>query len=239
MDNPEKLKRLAQRERDLTTNMRRWPSVNFRDDATYFYVFDLPELNGPVLTEESLRTINRVALSIQNPQAGGHIRNYGGMAVGNVRLMDASEVPEAMRNFLRNLNEAHQRRMDPVWMAVQAHHRLVQIHPFMDGNGRSARLLMNFILRREGLSTVLLEELWRPEYMSALSHRLVCPAVDQRYKRKWHFTRVESRANTTKRKLEEEEGMSNCSESMLKQADEEQRDVTSISTTIRLNKCLV
>jgi len=39
----------------------------------------------------------------------------------------------------------------PVELAALTHHRLVAIHPFIDGNGRTARLMMNLILMRPGI----------------------------------------------------------------------------------------
>ena len=41
-------------------------------------------------------------------------------------------------------------RIHPVILAAEMHERLVSIHPFVDGNGRTARLLMNLILARNG-----------------------------------------------------------------------------------------
>ena len=48
----------------------------------------------------------------------------------------------------RLVEELNKRRdaMHPVLLAAYAHRRLVDIHPFQDGNGRTARLLMNLIL---------------------------------------------------------------------------------------------
>jgi Fic family protein len=42
-------------------------------------------------------------------------------------------------------------RLHPLLLAADLHQRLVNIHPFVDGNGRTARLLMNFVLLRNGL----------------------------------------------------------------------------------------
>jgi fido (protein-threonine AMPylation protein) len=52
-------------------------------------------------------------------------------------------------------------------VAVQMHARVIQTHPFEDGNGRTSRLLMNVILNRLGLRTIAIE---RPkqEYFEAL-----------------------------------------------------------------------
>ena len=56
----------------------------------------------------------------------------------------------------------------PVLLAAWAHRRLVDIHPFADGNGRTARLLMNLILVNRGYFVVSIPPVLRQEYISAL-----------------------------------------------------------------------
>jgi len=53
-------------------------------------------------------------------------------------------------------------------IAFTAHRRLVDIHPFNDGNGRTARLLMNLILLRAGYPPVAVRPEDRLEYIRAL-----------------------------------------------------------------------
>jgi Fic family protein len=65
-----------------------------------------------------------------------------------------------------------QEKMDlhPVRFAAHAHFKLVDIHPFVDGNGRAARLLMNFILMKYGYPIAIFEceTEKRKSYYSAL-----------------------------------------------------------------------
>ena len=58
--------------------------------------------------------------------------------------------------------------MHPVEFAAYAHRRLVDIHPFQDGNGRTARLLMNLILINQGYCIVSIPPVWRHDYITAL-----------------------------------------------------------------------
>ena len=58
--------------------------------------------------------------------------------------------------------------LHPVEMAAQAHYRLVSIHPFVDGNGRSARLLMNMILMMGGYPPAIIRKEDRLAYVNAL-----------------------------------------------------------------------
>jgi Fic family protein len=54
--------------------------------------------------------------------------------------------------------------------AFTAHSRLIAIHPFNDGNGRTARLLMNLILIRAGYPPITVRPEDRPAYIRALQH---------------------------------------------------------------------
>ena len=77
------------------------------------------------------------------------------------------EVPARMEAFVANLND-QKNRMHPVLFAAYAHRHLVDIHPFVDGNGRTARLLMNLALIHKGYCVVSIPPIWRTDYISAL-----------------------------------------------------------------------
>ena len=58
--------------------------------------------------------------------------------------------------------------LHPVELAAIAHHKLVHIHPFADGNGRAARLFMNLILMQKGYPMVVILKNDRQKYYRAL-----------------------------------------------------------------------
>ena len=58
---------------------------------------------------------------------------------------------------------------DAVVFAADLHHRLAAIHPFDDGNGRMARLLMNLVLMRAGYPPAVIRQENRPAYYGALA----------------------------------------------------------------------
>ena len=77
------------------------------------------------------------------------------------------DVPARMADLvdlLRTTPNVH-----PVVFASDVHHRFAAIHPFDDGNGRMARLLMNLVLMRAGYPPAVLRQQNRPAYYGALA----------------------------------------------------------------------
>ena len=63
---------------------------------------------------------------------------------------DTKDVPRLVREFLDWLNSEQAKRINPVILAGIAHYEVARIHPFIDGNGRTARLLASLILYKSG-----------------------------------------------------------------------------------------
>ncbi len=63
----------------------------------------------------------------------------------------------------------HSKELHPLEIASLLHYRFVRIHPFDDGNGRIARLLMNFVLMRKGYPPVIIRSAEKNDYLNALS----------------------------------------------------------------------
>lgn len=55
-------------------------------------------------------------------------------------------IEEQMEDFMRQYKEMEKEKVHPVLIAAYLHDTLVGIHPFIDGNGRTSRLLMNLYL---------------------------------------------------------------------------------------------
>ena len=77
------------------------------------------------------------------------------------------QVPHLMDELFLQYKR-QKRSLHPVELASWIHNRLVQIHPFSDGNGRSARLLMNWILMRNGFPPAIIEASNKEEYYKAI-----------------------------------------------------------------------
>ena len=102
------------------------------------------------LNERELLTIHNLILRGIIPEEAGKYRKV------QVLIKGSSHVPpqpflvaKAMEDyfiwFLENKNKMH-----PIILAAEMHERLVTIHPFIDGNGRTSRLVMNLILLQHG-----------------------------------------------------------------------------------------
>lgn len=82
-------------------------------------------------------------------------------------LPDPKSVPHLMHEWLEKTAE-QRRKLHPVVFAALAHKDLVFIHPFVDGNGRVARLVMNLALLQEGYPIAIIPPVMRPEYIRSL-----------------------------------------------------------------------
>ncbi|MDR2951952.1 MAG: Fic family protein [Treponema sp.] len=82
-------------------------------------------------------------------------------------LVKAKEVPVKMKEYIQWINK-NRDSLHPVMFAAEAHRRLVNIHPFTDGNGRISRLVMNTFLYQDKLFPVSIPVLRRSDYYNVL-----------------------------------------------------------------------
>lgn len=79
------------------------------------------------------------------------------------------ETPALMADLVDWYNEAEQSgELSPVELAALFHYRYIRIHPFEDGNGRIARLMVNYILSRHGWPMIVVRSRNKNEYIDAL-----------------------------------------------------------------------
>ena len=120
------------------------------------------------LTEHNLRQIYALVLKgVDDEEAGRYRRGQVRISGSEYVPPDPVAVPGLMRDYLEWLNGEAQ-SLSPVERAASAHFRLVDIHPFADGNGRTARLLMNLILLGEGYPSAVVRQEDRLAYYAAL-----------------------------------------------------------------------
>ena len=130
------------------------------------YVRELARQETPV-TESDVRNLHKLVMRRSAPEIAGQyadLPRYVRTETGRYSFPSPAEVPALMRDFAAWLATAP----DTPDTAFTAHHRLIHIHPFNDGNGRTARLLMNLVLIRGGDPPVAVRPEDRLEYIRSL-----------------------------------------------------------------------
>jgi Fic family protein len=135
--------------------------------AAYTLMAELAEATTP-LTLAAILELHRLVTDRILDEPGQFRR--GAVSIRGSALVPppAREVPALMETWLAWL-DGEGRRYEPVTRAVIAHHGFLAVHPFLDGNGRTARLLLNLLLIRDGFPPALLLQEWRHGYLEALA----------------------------------------------------------------------
>jgi Fic family protein len=130
------------------------------------YVRELARHETP-LTESDVRNLHKLVMQRSAPEIAGQYANlprYVRTETGRHTFPSPAEIPALMGDFARWIRTAP----ETPETAFTAHRRLVAIHPFNDGNGRTARLLMNLILMRGSYPPVAVRPEDRLEYLRSL-----------------------------------------------------------------------
>jgi len=139
------------------------------------------------LGENTLCELHRRIVARSQPEiAGVYSRNPRRIAGSPVVFPNPAKVPELMERFGAWLEKAP---AEPI-AAFDAHFRLTAIHPFSDGNGRTARLLMNLLLFRGGYPPVPIRPEQRSAYLDGLER--ASTAGDDAPYRRFMFDRLDA-----------------------------------------------
>ncbi len=128
------------------------------------YVRNLAGQERPIL-ENDVRQIHALVLGRTEPDEAGRYSGHQRHISGSTLILPSpAEILPLMGDFGRWLAA----EIPSAETAFTAHERLVTIHPFSDGNGRTARLLMNLVLLRADYPPVVIEPEQRGTYLYAL-----------------------------------------------------------------------
>lgn len=120
------------------------------------------------ITESDVLSLHAIILDKIDPtKAGFYRREQVYISGSNVKLARWRDIPKLMQAVYSELNDDGT-GAKAIYSAVQVHYDTVKIHPFVDGNGRLARLLMNLRLMRAGYPPTVLRKEERRGYYSAL-----------------------------------------------------------------------
>ncbi len=117
------------------------------------------------ITEDDIKKIHKIILSgINDNWAGIYRRTEVFIRGSNTEFPLPNKILSAMREFINWLQV--QQENHPVRIASEAHFKFVSIHPFIDGNGRTARLLMNLILVIHNYPMAVIKNEERTQYLA-------------------------------------------------------------------------
>lgn len=120
------------------------------------------------VTESDILEIHRIILQCIDYTNAGRYRNIPVRISGStVILPNHVKVPRLMSEFVSNILQ-NANFFHPVELATRVHYELVTIHPFTDGNARTARLLMNLILMQNAYPPAIISKRQREPYITSL-----------------------------------------------------------------------
>lgn len=135
-------------------------------EKAILFLDDLVKDNDPI-NEWNIKSIHQLVLKDIDNENAGRYRKENVTIKGATHIPpDYLKVPELMEKLILTYNawsEYH-----PIIQAALLHGELVKIHPFIDGNGRTSRLLMNLVLMNKGYNPVIIKKVSRLKYYEAL-----------------------------------------------------------------------
>ncbi|MHB8232094.1 MAG: Fic family protein [bacterium] len=133
------------------------------------YIDNITFNSDKKIKESEILEIHRLILNDIRTEDAGRYRKVRIYVSGSRRKFpEPEEVKGLMDKFIADMNSEAGSGMHPVIQAAHIHQGLVYIHPFIDGNGRTARLLMNLTLLRNGYPSATVFYTDRPFYYAAL-----------------------------------------------------------------------
>jgi len=135
-------------------------------EKAILYLNDLVKENNPI-TEWNIKSIHQLVLKDIDDENAGRYRRENVTIKGAIHIPpDYLKIPELMEKLV--LSYKCWDKFHPIIQAALLHGELVKVHPFVDGNGRTSRLLMNLDLMNHGYNPVIIKKEDRLEYYDAL-----------------------------------------------------------------------
>lgn len=152
-------------EEDITSSSK--PFVHYQEAVNHAkafdYIIDMLK-SGKKINENTVLEIHKRLLSGIDDYNAGFYRNCPVRISGSrVILPNPIKVPDLMKDFF-----AKYEKFDGVADIIKTHLDFVSIHPFSDGNGRCARLLMNLLLMQNGYCPIIIRPRDRKRYINSI-----------------------------------------------------------------------
>jgi len=137
--------------------------------AALEYLYDLIDKDKKhTVSEMLIKNLHQIIVQETDKEWAGRYRNAN-VIIGGAKHTppDALQVPNKMRDLITWL-ASQKTKLNVIELTALLHHRLVHIHPFFDGNGRTARLTMNLFLMQAGYPLVVIMKTDRKKYYDVL-----------------------------------------------------------------------
>ena len=122
----------------------------------------------PGITEKDILKLHKLFYFRIDPKQAGKYRKVQVFITGTEFIPPAAqEIPYLMKEFTQEIPTLKE-QYHPSEYAALLHLKLVTIHPFIDGNGRCARLLMNLALMHAGYPITIIPPIVRKDYINAI-----------------------------------------------------------------------
>jgi len=123
---------------------------------------------GKTIKEQDIKDLHRLFYYRIDKNNAGEYRSVKAIITGSkYPLPQPEDISAHMKKLIATLKKLRKEK-HPVEFSALAHKELVFVHPFIDGNGRVARLLMNLILLQEGYSITIIPPILRKDYIQTL-----------------------------------------------------------------------
>lgn len=132
----------------------------------YDFMFEMAETKR--IVESDIKKIHALFYQALDTKNAGIYRNQRVFISGShYDLPEPAQIGQFMKQMISGLPKLRD-ELHPVEFAAKLHKEFVYIHPFVDGNGRVSRLLMNLSLLQEGYPIVIIPPILRSQYIAAL-----------------------------------------------------------------------
>lgn len=140
-------------------------------------IYSLLDKGHQELSEDDVKRLHKMVLTGINDEWAGIYRRINVFIAGaDVEPPSPNAIPSRMAELIEWLDR--QQETHPAQIAADLHFKFVEIHPFIDGNGRSARLLMNLVLLQHGYPLAIIKMSERLAYMTAINEGTVSGNVE-------------------------------------------------------------
>ncbi len=154
-------------------------AINHKEGIEFLYDFVKKKKE---LDENTILQIHKIILKNINDAEAGHYRKANVMILGAVHIPpSAIKIPRLMDEFIQWYYQ-NKKKLSVAELAAWVHYKLVYIHPFIDGNGRTSRLLMNLILMQHGYPPAVILKVDRKKY-----YRVLKEADSEKYNNYFDF----------------------------------------------------